>query len=194
MLSWRSPGRPSGRPPRCRGPAREHPAWHPPGLVVGGQERGEVELVDEIADEGRQAGRIDPVMQAGRHQQEAALVARAERLRAHTDSHPGRAPGWRLPTRAPIGPSVPAADRRERDLRQRVARCLRVGIPPASSATLSGRDREEWSTAITITRLAAGGASVPRDAPSDGIVWDRRNRPTRESHVGDRPRCSLHRH
>ena len=26
MSSWRSPGGPSGRPPRCRGPAREHPA------------------------------------------------------------------------------------------------------------------------------------------------------------------------
>ena len=56
------------------------------------------------------AGRIDPVMQAGRHQQEAVLVARAERLRAHTRfSHPGRAPGWRLPTRAPIGSQRPGS-------------------------------------------------------------------------------------
>jgi hypothetical protein len=34
--------------------------------------------------------------------------------------------------------------------------------------------------------------SSPGDAPSRGIVWDRGKDSKRESHVGDRPRCSLH--
>ena len=36
---------------------------HAPGLLVGSQEGPQIELVDEVADEGRQARRIDPVMQ-----------------------------------------------------------------------------------------------------------------------------------
>jgi hypothetical protein len=47
---------------------------HPPGLVVGGQEGRQVELLDEHVDEGRQAVGGDPVTHAGRHQQEGVLV------------------------------------------------------------------------------------------------------------------------
>jgi hypothetical protein len=67
---------------------------HAPGFLVGSEEGPQVELVDEVADEGRQARRIDPVMQRGRHEEEAVLVVRAERLGAHTRfSRPVRLPG-----------------------------------------------------------------------------------------------------
>ncbi len=77
---------------------------HPARLVVGGQEGPEVELIDEIVEERRQAVGVDPVMQAGRHQQEAVLVVRAERLGAHDRfSHPPGVARWPLPTHTPSG-------------------------------------------------------------------------------------------
>jgi hypothetical protein len=149
VSSWMSPGAPSGRPPRCRGPAREHPA----GPAAPEQP---AQVVD------RDDGRIDPVMQAGRHQQEVVLVARAECLRAHTRfSHPGRAPGWRLPTRAPKG--VPAS-RQPTDASETYVSDLRAAFGweslPDHRRYCQGGTERSGATAITITRLAVAGRTV----------------------------------
>jgi hypothetical protein len=91
---------PPGAPDSC-GVAVQENLEHQPGvigrhssrLVVGGEECGQVEFVDEIVDEGRQAVGLDPVTQRRRHQQEAVLVVWPEGLGAHTRfSHPGEAP------------------------------------------------------------------------------------------------------
>ena len=56
---------------------------HTPGLVMGREEGSQVEVVDEVADEGGQRVGIDPVPHRWRHQQERVLVVGPEGLGAH---------------------------------------------------------------------------------------------------------------